>query len=113
MVFSTASKIRGVTVAPRRGLRGGAPLPGDFRLMVCLTPLQMNDFGDLLGTPYGPVSKKAPVKVAFSDNKIVPNHCLQTFQCNVEKKSSMRVIWHNILEISPLKNTIKVQLREY
>ena len=39
------------------------------------------------------------LKVAFSDNKIVPNHCLQTFQCNVEKKSSMRVIWHNILEI--------------
>ena len=54
LVFSTASKIRGV--------EGGAPLPGDFRLIVCLTPPQMNDFGDLLGTPYAPVSKIAPVK---------------------------------------------------
>ena len=58
MVFSTASKIRVVTVAP-----GGAPLPGDLWMIVCLTPPQMNDFGDLLGTPYAPVSKIAPVKV--------------------------------------------------
>ena len=65
LVFSTASKIRGVTVTPRRGLRGGAPLPGDIRLIVCLTPPQMNDFGDLLGTPYAPVSKIAPVKRTF------------------------------------------------
>ena len=28
----------------------------------CLTPPQMNDFCDLLGTPYAPVSKIAPVK---------------------------------------------------
>ena len=44
-------------------VEGGAPLPGDFRVIVCLTPPQMNDFGDLLGTPYAPVSKIAPVKV--------------------------------------------------
>ena len=71
MVFSTASKIRGVTVAPQRGLRGGAPLPGDFRVIVCLTPPQMNYFSDLLGTLYEPVSKIAPVKVnsVFSELK--------------------------------------------
>ena len=62
LVFSTASKIRGVTVAPRRGLRGVPSLLGDFRLIVCLSPPQMNDFGDLLGTPYAPVSKIATVK---------------------------------------------------
>ena len=31
-------------------------------MIVCLTPPQMNDFCDLLGTPYAPVSKIAPVK---------------------------------------------------
>ena len=62
MVFSTTSKIRGVTVAPPEGVEGGAPLPGDFRVIVCLTPKQINDFCDLLGTPYAPVSKIAPVK---------------------------------------------------
>ena len=31
-------------------------------MIVCLTPPLMNDFGDLLGTPYAPVSKIAPVK---------------------------------------------------
>jgi hypothetical protein len=30
-------------------------------VIVCLTPPQMNDFCDLLGTPYAPVSKIAPV----------------------------------------------------
>ena len=35
----------------QEGIEGGAPLPGDFRLIVCLTPPQKNDFGDLLGTP--------------------------------------------------------------
>ena len=34
-------------------------------MIVCLTPPQMNDFGDLLGTPYAPVSKIAPVKVCL------------------------------------------------
>ena len=47
---------------PQEGVEGGAPLPGDFRLIVCLTTTQMNDFGDLIGTPYAPVSKIAPVK---------------------------------------------------
>ena len=31
--------------------------------MVCLTPPQINDFCDFLGTPYAPVSKIAPVKI--------------------------------------------------
>ena len=33
-------------------------------MIVCLTLPQMNDFGDLLGTPYAPVSKIAPVKMS-------------------------------------------------
>ena len=31
-------------------------------MIVCLTPPQINDFCDLLGTLYAPVSKIAPVK---------------------------------------------------
>ena len=31
-------------------------------MIVCLTPPQIIDFGDLLGTPCAPVSKIAPVK---------------------------------------------------
>ena len=46
----------------REGVEGGAPLPGDFRVIVCPTPTQMNDFCDLLGTPDTPVSKIASVK---------------------------------------------------
>jgi hypothetical protein len=53
LVFSTASKIRFVTVAPRRG---------DFREIVCLIPPQMNDICDLFDTQDAPVSKIAPVK---------------------------------------------------
>ena len=34
-------------------------------MIVCLTPPQINDFGDLLGTPYAPVSKIAPVKYSL------------------------------------------------
>ena len=37
-----------------------APLPGDFRVIVCP---QMNNFCDLLGTPDAPVSKIASVKM--------------------------------------------------
>ena len=37
-------------------------IPGDFRVIVCPTLLQMNDFCDLLGTPDAPVSKIASVK---------------------------------------------------
>ena len=47
------------------GVEGGAPLPGDFRVIVCPTPPQINDFCDLLGTPYAPVSKIAPVNSSF------------------------------------------------
>ena len=45
----------------REGVEGGAPLLGDFRVIVCPIPLQMNDFCDLLGTPDAPVSKIASV----------------------------------------------------
>ena len=55
-VISTSS------TAVQEGVEGGAPLSGDFRVIVCLTPPQIYDFCDLLGTPYAPVSKIAPVK---------------------------------------------------
>ena len=60
--FQYCIQNKGCHCSPQEGVEGGAPLPGDFRLIVCLTPPQMNDFGDLLGTPYAPVSKIAPVK---------------------------------------------------
>ena len=66
MVLCTASKIEVVTVAFGRGLRGGAPLTGDLRVIVCPTPLQMNDLCDLLETPDAPVSKLASVN--FQEN---------------------------------------------
>ena len=50
LVSCTASKIMGAT------------LLGDFRVIVCPTSPQMNDFCDLLGTPDAPVSKIASVK---------------------------------------------------
>ena len=53
---------KGSDCSPREGVEGGAPLPGDFRVVVCLAPPQMNDFCDLLGTPDAPVSKIASVK---------------------------------------------------
>jgi hypothetical protein len=59
LVFSTASKNKGSHI---EGVEGNSPLPGDFRVIVCLTPPQMNDFCDLLGTPDEPVSKIASVK---------------------------------------------------
>ena len=47
----------------------GAPLLGNFRVIVCPITLQMNDFCDLLGTPDAAFSKKASVtdyeKIAF------------------------------------------------
>ena len=55
---------KGSHCSPQEGVEGGAPLPGDFRVIVCLTPPQMNDFGDLLGTTYAPVSKISPVKIS-------------------------------------------------
>ena len=55
---------KGCHFNPQEGVEGGAPLPGDIRLIVYLIPPQMNDFCDLLGTPYAPVSKIAPVKMA-------------------------------------------------
>ena len=43
-------------------------------MIVCLTPPQMNEFGDLLGTPYAPVSKIAPVKWMVSFLLLEWNH---------------------------------------
>ena len=57
------SIFQGSHCSPQEGVEGGAPLLGDFRVIVCPTPLQMNDFCDLLGTPDAPVSKIASVKV--------------------------------------------------
>ena len=51
---------KGSHCSPLEGVEGGASLPGDFRVIVYLTPPQMNDFCDLHGTPYAPVSKIAP-----------------------------------------------------
>ena len=58
LVLCTASKIRVATV-----VEGGVPLPGDFRVIVCPTPPQLNGFCDLLGTPDAPVSKIVSVKL--------------------------------------------------
>ena len=49
--------------SPQEGVEGSAPLPGNFRVMVCSTPPQMNDFCDLLGTPDAPGSKIGSVNV--------------------------------------------------
>ena len=57
LILCTASKIRVATVAPGTGLRGVPLYQGEFRVIVCPTPRQMNDFCDLLGTPDAPVSK--------------------------------------------------------
>ena len=59
--FQYCIQNKGCHCSPQEGVEGGAPLLGDFRLIVCLTPPQMNEFGNLLGTPYAPVSKIAPV----------------------------------------------------
>ena len=42
---------------------GDAPLPGDFRVIVYLTPPQMNGFCDLFANLDAPVSKIASVKI--------------------------------------------------
>ena len=46
--------------------------------MVCLTPPQMNDFGDLLGTPYAPVSKILPVKIYLMIMYVISKQIIQT-----------------------------------
>ena len=60
--FQYCIQNKGSHFSPQEGVEGGAPLTGDFRVIVCLTTPQINDFCDLLGTPYAPVSKIAPVK---------------------------------------------------
>ena len=66
---------------PRKGVEGDAPLPGDFRVIVCLTPPQVNDFCDLLGTLDAPVSKIASVKkignLLYKNNIFVRSRLLQ------------------------------------
>ena len=39
----------------RAGVEGGASSPGNFRVIVCPIPPQINDFCDLLGTLDAPV----------------------------------------------------------
>ena len=51
-------------------------------MIVCLTPPQINDFCDLLGTPYAPVSKIAPVKGNFSTETTVAFLIPQTDEPN-------------------------------
>ena len=53
---------KGSHYSPQDWIEVGAPLPGDFRVITCPTPPQMNDFCDLLGTPDAPVSKIVSVK---------------------------------------------------
>ena len=53
----------------REGVERSAPLPGDFRVIVGPTPPQMDDFCDLLGTPYPPVSRIATVKTLCMNPK--------------------------------------------
>ena len=62
LVFLYCIQKKGSHCSPWDGVEGGTPLPGDFRVIVCPTPRQMNDFCDLLGTPDAPVSKIASVK---------------------------------------------------
>ena len=52
---------KGSHCSPQEGVERGAPLLGDFRVIVCPNPPQMNDYCDLLGTPGAPVSKIASV----------------------------------------------------
>ena len=54
---------KGTHYSLREWVYGGTPLPGDFRVIVCPTLPQMNDFCDLLGAPDAPVSKIASVKI--------------------------------------------------
>ena len=64
-------KNKGSHCSPQEGVERGPPLPGDFRVIVCSTPLQMNDFCDLLGTPDAPVSKIASVKIVSTKSFIM------------------------------------------
>ena len=43
--------------SPQEGVERGAPLPGDFRVIVGPIQAQMDDFCDLHGTPDTPVSR--------------------------------------------------------
>ena len=61
--FMYCSQNKGSHCSPQDGVEGGAPLPGDFRVIVCLSPPQMNDLCDLLGTPDAPVLEIASVKL--------------------------------------------------
>ena len=63
LLFKNVLKISNMkNCSPEKEVEGVAPLPGDFRVIVCPTQPQMNDFCDLLGTPDAPVSKIVSVK---------------------------------------------------
>ena len=70
---------KGSHCSPRDGVKGGAPLPGDFRVIACPTPLQMNCFCDLLGTPDAPGSKIPSVKAPFCYLSLQSSEYLQVF----------------------------------
>ena len=70
---------KGSDCSSREGVEGGAPLPGDFRVIVCPTPPQMNDFCDLLGTPDAPGSKIPSVKAPFCYLSLQSSEYLQVF----------------------------------
>ena len=54
---------KGRHCSPQEGVEGDTPLPGYFRVIVCPSPPQMNDFCELLGTPDAPVSKIESEKI--------------------------------------------------
>ena len=57
---------KGSHCSPWQVVEGGAPLPGDFRVIICSNPPQMNDFCDLLGTPDAPILKIVSVYILDS-----------------------------------------------
>ena len=70
------------------GVEGVVPLLGDFRVIVCLTSPQMNDFCDLLGTLDAPVSKIASVKETCS-LKWTQYRVTQSVQCTFMKRGKL------------------------
>ena len=86
---------KGNHCSPQEGVEGDTPLPGDFRVIVCPTPPQMNDFCDLLGTPDAPVSKIASVK----------SNCVSTCVSKKEINLDSFIIYKNNLLNATLSNT--------
>ena len=58
----------------------------------------MNDFGDLLGTPYAPVSKIAPVKVIGKILGYTLRSCAGSHFFGTEYESGLNLGWLAILK---------------